>query len=456
MGLIAAATGALGGVLADQYKEYFYCDSMPPEVLMTKGKRHTSERATNKGSENIITNGSVIAVNEGQAMAIVSQGKIVEFTAEPGAFKWEGSTEPSIFTGDLAQGIMDTVQRFADRFTFGADTGADQRVYFFNLKEIMGNKYGTPTPIPFRVVDRNVNLDIDISVRCNGEYSYKIVDPLLFYINVASNVTDTYTRDQLDSQMRTELLAVMQDAFSAISEKGVRYSAIPAHTTELCEILDQKLSPKWTELRGIKIVSFGMNSISASEEDQERIKNLQMAGALRDENMRAGSMAAATADAMRIAAGNEAGAMTGFMGMGFANMTGQQMGQTMYSPNAGAGYVPTNNYPVAADGGFGAATRNQPAAAAAPAGWTCSCGATSTGNFCAECGSPKPADPAGWTCSCGAVNQGKFCPECGSPKPAGALQYRCDKCGWQPEDPANPPKFCPECGDPFGDEDVVR
>ena len=447
MGLIAAAAGALGGVLADQYKEYFYCDSLSSDVLVTKGKLNTGGRSTNKGSENIITNGSVIAVNEGQAMAIVEQGKIVEFSSEPGAFTWNNSTEPSIFAGNLEQSVMDTVTRFADRFTFGGATGADQRVYYFNMKEIVGNKYGTPTAIPFRVVDRNINLDMDISVRCNGEYSFKIVDPLLFYISVCGNMTDSFTRDQLESQMRSELLSALQPALSTISEKGIRYSAVPAHTTELRDALNEQLSSLWTELRGIKIVSFGMNSISAPEEDQERIKRAQMAGAMRDQSMRAGMMADTMADTMRDAARNEAGAMNGFMGMNFAAMSGAQMGAGMYAPSAAPAQPVENSYPVAADGGFGAAAQPQKAAAA-PAGWTCYCGTVNNGNFCAECGSPKPADPASWTCSCGSQNTGNFCPECGSPKPAAAPQA-CSKCGWKPEDPTSTPKFCPECGTPF-------
>lgn len=198
MGLIKAALGSLGGVLADQWRECFYCDSLSSDILVAKGRKQNSDRSSNtKGSDNIITNGSVVIVNEGQCMMIVDQGAIVEFTAEPGEFTWNASSEPSIFYGGLGQGIKGSWETFKRRFTFGGDTGKDQRVYYFNLKEIISNKYGTTNPVPFRVVDRNIGLDVDIAIRCNGEYSYKITDPMLFYKNVCGNVADVYSRDQI-------------------------------------------------------------------------------------------------------------------------------------------------------------------------------------------------------------------------------------------------------------------
>ncbi|MDO4182459.1 MAG: SPFH domain-containing protein [Coriobacteriia bacterium] len=445
MGLIKAALGAAGGVLADQWKEYFICDSIDANVLVTKGVQHKNGRSSNtRGSENIITNGSTIVVNEGQAMAIVDQGKVVEFSAEPGEFTYDQSTEPTIFYGGLGNGIVESFKKFGARFTYGGDTGHDQRVYYFNIKEIVGNKYGTPSPVPFRVVDANIGLDVDISVRCNGEYSYKMVDPILFYTNVVGNVAGDYTRDQIDSQLKTELLSALQPAFGKLSEAGIRYSAVPAHTMELCDALNDELSEKWGELRGLKVVSFGVNSIVASEEDEQMIKDMQKAGAMRDPNMRAAVTSAAAADAMRTAAANEGGAMTGFMGMGMAGMMGNQ--STNAAVQQPMGEIPQyqNQYQQAAGGGFGGAGQ-----AAAAAGWVCSCGTTNTGKFCQNCGQPQPAPaPAAgsWVCECGNTNTGKFCQECGKPAPAPVV---CAKCGWQPENPANPPKFCPECGNPF-------
>lgn len=441
MGLLKAIGGAVGGVLADQWKEYFYCDSMNQDVLVTKGKKRTSGRSSNtKGEENIISNGSVIAVNEGQCMMIVEQGKVVDISAEPGEFVYDTSTEPSIFTGSLGQGIKDTFKLIGKRFTFGGDTGKDQRVYYFNTKELMGNKYGTSNPVPFRVVDRNIGLDMDISIRCFGEYSYHIDNPILFYTNVCGNVKGDYRRDEMDGQLKSELMTALQPAFARISEMGIRYSALPGHTMELAQALNEVLSPKWSELRGISIVSIGVSSVKASEEDEQMIKELQRNAALRDPTMAAAHLTGAQAAAMQAAAKNEkAGAMGAFVGMGMAGNAGGMNAQSLFQM------------------GQQQAAQQQAAAPAASGGWTCpKCGSTgNTGKFCSQCGEPKPADN-GWTCSCGAVNKGKFCSECGAKKPEGALLYKCDKCGWEPEDPANPPKFCPQCGDPFDDKDIKK
>lgn len=433
MGLIKAALGSAGGVLADQWKEYFYCDSMAANVLVTRGKKRTSSRSSNtKSSDNIISNGSVIAVNEGQCMMIVEQGKIAEFAAEAGEYTWNSSSEPTIFQGGL-EGLESSWETLKRRFAFGGDTAKDQRVYFFNLKELVGNKYGTPAPIPFRVVDNNIGLDMDVSIRCNGEYSYKIADPMLFYKNVCGNVSQDYTRDQLDSQLKSEFLTALQPAFAQISAQGIRYSALPGHTMELAQAMNEVLSGKWGATRGLAIVAVGVNSVTASAEDEATIKELQKSAVFRNTNMAAAHMVQAQAEAMKTAAGNKNGAMMGFMGMNMAQSAGGFNANSLFQMG-----------------------QQQSAAPAAPAAdantWKCSCGAVNTGKFCMECGASKPAD--GWVCSCGAVNKGKFCSECGAKKPASEPLYRCDKCGWEPEDPKHPPKFCPECGDRFDDEDI--
>lgn len=438
MGLIKALVGSAGGVLADQWKEYFYCDAIPETVLGVQGQKRVSSRSSNKrGSDNVISNGSVIAVADGQCMMIVDQGKVVEFSAEPGEFTYDASTEPTIFSGNLGQSILETFKTVGKRFTFGGEPAKDQRVYYFNLKELVGNKYGTPSPVPFRVVDRNINLDWEISIRCFGEYSFHICDPLLFYTNVCGNFSGAYTRDRLESQMKTELLTALQPAFAKISDMGIRYSSLPGHTMELADVLNEVLSKKWRDLRGIEIVSFGVSSVKASEEDEKMLKDMQRTAVYSNVNMAAAYDVMARGDAMKTAAGNAAGAMTGFMGMNMA----QGMGG-----GANAAQLFQMGQQQAAQA---------PQAAPAPAGWRCGCGATATGKFCPECGAKKPEPAAGWTCSCGAVNQGRFCSECGAKKPAGVPQYKCDKCGWVPEDPKNPPRFCPECGDKFGDEDIV-
>ncbi len=457
MGLIKAGIGAVGGVLADQWREFFYCESMPANVLVTKGSKRTSGRSSNiKGEENIISNGSIVAVNDGQSMAIVEQGKVVEFCAEPGEFVWDTSTEPSIFTGKLGDSLKETFKRIGQRFTFGGDTGKDQRIYFFNTKEIIGNKYGTASPVPFRVVDQNIGLDMDIGLRCFGEYSYRITNPMLFYTNVSGNVAEDYTRDRIDSMLKTELLTALQPAFAKISAMGIRYSAVPGHTTELADALNEVLSAKWADLRGVEIVSFGVSSITANEEDEKTIKDLQKSAVFRNPTMAAAHLTGAQADAMRAAAANEgSGAFMAFAGMNMAQGAGGmnaqnlfQMGQQQQQQQPPPAPQAPNPQPPAPTGGGGGA---------AAAGWNCAnCGhAANTGKFCAECGQPRPVQDH-WTCSCGAHNKGKFCAECGKPKPAGIPQYKCDKCGWEPEDKANPPKFCPECGDPFDDGDIVQ
>ena len=434
MGLIKAGIGALGGTLADQWKEFFYCEAMPKEVLVTKGQKRIGKRSSNtKGSDNIISNGSGIAVADGQCMIIVEQGKVVEVCAEPGEFTYDTSTEPSIFAGNLGESIKETFKTIGKRFTYGGDTGKDQRVYYFNTKELIDNKFGTPNPIPFRVVDSKIGLDVDVSVRCSGVYSYKIADPLLFYTNVCGNVEREYTRDELDGQLKTEFISALQPAFGKLSELELRPNQIVTHNTDLENAMNEALSSKWGELRGLKVVSVALGSVTLPDEDAEMIKQAQRTAIMRDPTMAAATPVGAQADAMKAAASNENGAMTGFMGMGMAM-------------NAGGGAGAAQDLFTMGRQDRQAQQQN---AAAAPAGsWKCKCGATATGNFCPECGSkkPEPVQAESWTCKCGSVNTGNFCPNCGSKKPAAC----CSKCGWKPEDSAHPPKFCPECGTKFG------
>ena len=435
MGLIKAGIGSLGGTLADQWKEFFYCEAMDKDVLVTTGQKRVSGRSSNtKGNDNIISNGSGIAVADGQCMIIVEQGKVVEVCAEPGQFTYDASTEPSIFSGKLDDSLKQTFQTIGKRFTYGGDTGKDQRVYYFNTKELIDNKFGTPNPIPFRVVDSKIGLDIDVSVRCNGVYSYKIADPLLFYSNVCGNVSAEYRRSELDSQLKTEFISALQPAFAKLSEMGLRPNQMIAHTADMEAAMNEALSSKWSSLRGLQVVSIALGSVTLPEEDAQLIKQLQRTAIMRDPTMAAATLVGAQADAMKAAASNEGGAMTGFMGMGMAMNAGGMNAQNLFAMG-----------------------QQQQQAASAPAanGWKCNCGATATGKFCPECGSPKPADGGSWTCSCGTANTGKFCQNCGSKKPAGIPQYRCDKCGWQPENPTKAPRFCPECGDIFDNGDLI-
>ena len=441
MGLIKAALGAAGGVMGDQWKEYFYCEALPENVLAAKGRKKVSGRSSNRfGEDNIISSGSVVAVADGQCMLIVEQGKIVEVCAEPGEFVYDSSTEPSIFSGNLGSSIAAVFKNIGKRFTFGGEAPKDQRVYYFNTKELVGNKYGTPSPVPFRVVDKNIGLDVDISIRCFGEYSYRISNPLLFYTNICGNVSGEYTRDKIDGQLKSELLTALQPAFAKISDMGIRYSSLPGHTMEMAQALNEVLSASWRDLRGLEIVSFGVSSVKASEEDEKMIKELQRNATFRDPGMAAAHLVGAQAAAMQSAAANEnAGAAMAFMGMNMASNAGGINAQELFQMSAQR-----------------QAQQSAPRAAA-PAGdaWVCpQCGVSATGKFCPECGAKRPQANT-WTCSCGAVNKGKFCSECGAKKPSGVPLYRCDKCGWEPADPTKPPRFCPECGDPFDNGDIV-
>ena len=472
MGLIKAGMGALGGTLADQWKEFFYCDSLDKDVLMVKGQKRTSRRSSNNGEDNIITNGSGIAVADGQCMLIVEQGRVVEVCAEPGEFTFDASTEPSVFTGNFGDSLAATFQTVAKRFTYGGDTGKDQRVYYINTKELGEILYGTATPIPFRVVvSEERGYKLSVNIRCNGSFTYRICDPLLFYTNVCSNVSTQYDASEIAPRLKSELLNALQPALATLSANKVQYYEIPAHTLEISDALNEQLSNVWRKKRGIEVFSFNINSLSIPEEQQKKITEWEENAMTTDPTTAAARLVGGQIDAMKIAAGNTAGAMTGFMGMGMAaganGMNAQNlfaMGQQQQQQaQQQAAQQPTDGPDMArwkcscgnmVSGNFcpncgGKKPAPEPAAGA----WKCQCGATATGKFCPECGSPKPADANGWTCSCGTVNKGKFCQSCGAKKPEGAPLYRCDKCGWEPEDPSNPPKFCPECGDIFDDND---
>lgn len=400
MGLIRAVTGAVGGTLKDQWKEFFYCDAIDKSVLVKKGIKRT--KGNNNGDDNVISNGSGIAVADGQCMIIVEQGKVVEVCAEPGEFTYDASSEPSVFSGNLGESIIASFKTMGKRFAMGGDTGKDQRVYYFNTKELIDNKFGTPNPVPFRVVDSKINLDLDVSIRCSGVYSYKIVDPLLFYTNVCGNVSREYRRDELDSTLKTEFISALQPALAKLSDMELRPNQIIAHNTDLENAMNEVLSAKWGELRGLKVISIALGSVTLPDEDAQAIKERQLAGSNMNANVAMANTIEAQNQAMKMAASNSNGAMAGFMGMNMAGMAGSGTMNTL------AGMAQAQNQ----------------------------------------------AQAAGWTCSCGAVNQGRFCTNCGAKKPAGALLYKCDKCGWTPADPSNPPKFCPNCGDPFNDADV--
>ncbi len=439
MGLIKAAMGAAGGVLADQWKEFFYCDALDVDILVAKGQKRTSGRSSNtSGEENIISNGSGIAVANGQCMIIVEQGKVVEICAEPGEYTYDTSSEPTVFEGDLGTSIGEVFKRIGKRFTYGGDTAKDQRIYYFNTKEILGNKYGTPQPIPFRIIDQTIGLNATVSIRCFGEYSYRLENPILFYTNVCGNVEDVYDRSEIDSQLKSELLMALNPTFAKIGAQGIRYDELPGHTMEIADALNEVLSQKWGEQRGLKVVSFGVSSVTANPEDEKRLKDLQFSTPLTNPSMAAARLAGAQATAMVDAANNEGGmgAMGAFMGMGLAGQAGGMNAGQLFGMGQPVGQPPQQ--PMPPQGGPGSAAAGGAAAAGAAAGWTCGCGTQNTGKFCSNCGKPQPAPAAAWTCGCGTQNTGKFCSNCGKPQPDGP--WTCS-CGTQ-----NTGKFCSNCG----------
>lgn len=449
MGLLKAGIGAFGGTMANQWKEFFYCDAMDKDVLVQRGHKRTTGRSSNtKGDDNVISNGSGIAVADGQCMLIVEQGRVVEVCAEPGEFTYDTSTEPSIFSGDLGDSIRQTFQVIGKRFAYGGDTGKDQRVYYVNTKEMGEILFGTATPIPFRVlISEETGKKLSVDLRCNGLFTYKITNPLLFYTNVCSNVSDTYESSEIEARLKGELMTALQPALAKLSASKIQYYELPAHTMEISDALNEVLSNTWREKRGIEVFSLNINSISIPDDQRKKLTEWEENTMTNDPNTAAARLIGAQVEAMKTAAGNTGGAMTGFMGMGMAMNSGGMNAQNLYAmgQQTQQPLMGQNPEPQAV---------HAAASAAGTDSWTCSCGATVNGKFCPECGTKKPEEPDGWTCSCGAVNKGKFCTNCGAKKPAGIPQYKCDKCGWEPEDPTHPPKFCPECGDPFDDGDI--
>lgn len=451
MGLISQALGAIGniaggainagmsaasGVLANQWKEFIYCDSIPDDVLMVKGKKQITGKSSNtKGDDNIITNGSGIVVNDGQCMIIVENGKVVEVCAEPGRFTYDTSLAPSIFAGSFGQSLLDSFKMFGQQFAYGGQAANDQRVYYFNTKVIMGNKYGTPAPVPFRLVDSKIFLDLDITIRLNAIYSYRLVDPLLFYTKIAGNVNDTFRAADLEQQLKSEISGKLNTALAKISAMEIRYNELPAHTEEMSEALKEQLHQKWVVEKGIELVSFDVNSANTTEENEKLIRDAQAEARYQHAGLGAAALTAAQAQALKDAAKNPNGAANAMFGVGMigGGMNGG-IGNTINALYAQAGQEQA------------AAAAAAPAPAAVPAAnaWKCpKCGVENTGNFCTSCGEKKPAPAVAWKCpKCGNENTGNFCQNCGEKKPVAPAEWTCVKCG-----AVNTGNFCQTCGE---------
>lgn len=442
MGLIRAAINAAQGTLRDQYKEFIYCEALPMNVLIKKGQKQILQGGTNKGNDNIITDGSRVAVADGQCLIIVENGKIMDFCAEPGEYIYKTGTSPSLLTGGM-EGLKDSFKTLWNRVQTGGQQDHDQRVYYVNTKEIMGNKVGAGD-IPFRDSEFNFTMKI----RCFGEYSYKITDPLMFYQNVAGNVTNEFTRDKIDSQFKAEIQTALQPALGRIALKKIPYDQLTLFTKEIAKELNIEMTEEWVNRRGISVESFALASVTPDAESAKKIEQFQSSRVYTDARMLGARIGEAQANAMESAAKNENGAMMGFMGMGMAQQAGGMNAAQLFQMQPQAPVQP----PV------GVGVQAEPVAPTTPVveekpveekkdGWTCTCGEVNTGKFCSSCGEKAPAPvekPKSdtWTCECGVENTGKFCSECGSKKPV-VLDAKCETCGYEGDKPF---KFCPECG----------
>ena len=424
MGIIKATMNAIGGGLADQWLEVLEADDMGGTTLFTKGvKVRANDRRNNnkKGTEDYISNGSVIHVYPNQFMMLVDGGRIVDFTAEEGYYKVDNAAAPSLFSGGFGASIKESFSRVK----FGGVPSTSQKAYFINLQEIKGIKFGTRNPISY--FDSFYNAELFL--RAHGMYSIKITDPIKFYTAVIPKNADRVDISAINEQYLNEFLEALGAAINSMSADGIRVSYVTSKSRELSRYMQTELDADWKELRGMEVLSVGLGGLSYDEKSREMIDIRNQGAMLGDASIREGYVQGAVARGMEAAGSNANGAAQAFMGMG--------MGM-----NAGGGFVGAASASNQAQMERDTAAKAAAKAPATPAnGWTCSCGQTNTGKFCSECGSPKPAPSGSWTCACGAVCTGKFCPECGSPRPA--AEWFCTECGAKNEAGA---KFCSECG----------
>jgi len=421
MGIIRAIGQAIGGTLADQWLEVIEADDMSDKTVFTSGVLIRKGQNT-KGTGNTVSNGSIIHVYDNQFMMLVDGGKVVDYTAEPGYYKVDNSSLPSLFNGQFGDSLKDSF----NRIKYGGQTPTVQKVFFINLQEIKGIKFGTRNPI-------NYFYNAELFLRAHGTYSVKITNPLQFYAEVIPRNADRVEIDEINEQYLSEFLEALQSSINQMSADGTRISYVTSKARELGKYMSTTLDEEWNQTRGMEIQAVGIASVSYDEESQKLI-NMRNEGAMLggDASVLRGMAVKNLTEGVRDAGSNAGGAMTGFMGVG---MGMQQFNTSMEGLNAMtagmAGTQPQAAPQQAAPAG---------AAQAAPQanGWTCECGTVNTGKFCSECGKPMPAPANSWTCECGTVNTGKFCSECGKPVPA--AEWTCE-CGT-----VNKGKFCSNCG----------
>ena len=438
MGIIKAVGEAVSRGFADQWQEVYEADNMGERTVFTSGV--LIRRGQNvKGTSDTVSNGSIIHVYDNQFMMLVDGGKVVDYTAEPGYYKVDNSSMPSLFNGEFGESLKEAF----NRVRFGGQTPTKQRVFYINLQEIKGIKFGTRNPINY--FDSFYNAELFL--RAHGTYSVKIVNPLQFYAEAIPRNQNRVEMESINDQYISEFLEALQSAINQMSADGTRISYVTSKARELGKYMADILDQDWNQMRGMEIQAVGIASVSYDEESQKLI-NMRNEGAMlgSDFNVMRGMAMKNITEGIRDAGSNAGGAMNGFMGVGLGM---NAMNNTLsgfaglQTPNdmaqAGAGMAGGMN-PGMGQQPMGQMPGQQPNAA--QGGWTCECGAVNTGKFCSECGKPAPAPkPAEWTCECGTVNTGKFCSECGKPAPAPKpAEWTCE-CGQ-----VNTGKFCSNCG----------
>lgn len=409
MGIIKAIKTAIGGSLADQWLEVIEPGDMGDQTVFTSGVK-TRKGSNVKGTDDTVSNGSVIHVYPNQFMMLVDGGKIVDYTAEEGYYTVNNSSLPSMFNGQFGDALKESF----DRIRYGGMTPGRQKVYYVNLQEIKGIKFGTRNPINY--FDQFYNAELFL--RAHGTYSIKVTDPILFYSEAIPKNASRVQIDTINTQYLDEFLEALQTSINQMSADGIRISFVASKGRELGRYMSETLDEDWKRMRGMEVQAVGIGSISYDEESQKLINMRNQGAMLSDPTIREGYVQGAVARGMEAAGSNANGSMAGFMGMGVGmNAGGGFMGA---ASNTNFQQMQMNQgmqgQPASAPTPAPAAPMKAPAAAPAPAaGWTCGCGHVNTGKFCSECGSPKPADGP-WTCGCGHVNTGKFCSECGKPR----------------------------------------
>ena len=434
MGLLKAIGSAVKGEISEQWLEVYEPSSMGDQTVFVPGIRIRKGENV-KGSDNIVSNGSIIHVYDNQFMMLVDGGKVVDYTAEPGYYTVDNSTAPSLFNGEVIANLKDAWERIK----FAGVTPREQKVYFINLQEIKGIKFGTRNPINY--YDSFYNAELFI--RAHGTYSVKIVNPLQFYAEAVPRNRDRVEFTDISEQYVSEFLQALQASINQMSADGTRVSHVTSKAYELGKYMANVLDEDWNKTRGMEIQSVGIASVSYDDKSQELIEMRNQDAIYSNPDVARGYMVRSAGEAMKSAGANESGAMHGFLGMGMSmNASGNMLGQMLTGNGAdvqsGAGAILSTMAPPA---------QNQESTqfkevSAEKEGWTCDCGAVKSGKFCPECGKAAPVPANTWTCECGSVNSGKFCPECGKPAPVPAEDWTCE-CGT-----VNSGKFCSECGKP--------